>query len=157
MNWNEHYHNYIKKCLIVSNIFLLLVSSLVYSDTKIVYSAEDDFVNMDAITMRHIFTRKITKWSNGKEITVFTRPFDSIVHKNFVWEWFQLTNYKYKRLLKSRTYTGEESGVKIVSSDEEMLLKVSLTPFSIGYLSSLHTFAVRGNTKNVVILELGDI
>jgi len=107
--------------------------------------------------MRNIFTRKMTKWYNGHIITVYTRPFNSIIHKNFLWEWFQITSYRYKQLLESRTYTGQSSGVKFAKTDDEMLLKVSLTPFSIGYLSSLNKFAIHGEHGNITIIKLDNI
>lgn len=83
-----------------------------------------------------IFTRQKRWWLNGGKITVFTRVLDSVEHKMFVIDVLNLSPYQFKSKLDGAIYSGNNTPVIEVSSDEEMLLKLSLTPYSIGYINS---------------------
>lgn len=115
------------------------MSSVVLSADVVVHTApaDENIQPTDTFLLADIFTRKTTRWeSSGQKITVFTRPHNSIEHKLFVMDWLQLTNYRYKKLLKQNTFSGNSSSVKIITSDEIMILIVAKTPNSIGYISN---------------------
>jgi ABC-type phosphate transport system substrate-binding protein len=82
-----------------------------------------------------IFTRKKHFWSNGKKIIVYIKPTDSIEHKIFVMNVLNISTYKYKTMLESVTYSGANTPVIEISSDEEMISKLERTPYSIGYVN----------------------
>lgn len=98
----------------------------------------------------HIFTRKTMFWSDGHKIKVFTKPTDSIEHKLFSISILGLTPYKYRMMLDSVIYSGVNTPVIEVNSDEEMILKVSTTPYSIGYLN-YNTIITNMNTDIITI------
>lgn len=107
------------------------------SAEAIVHSAppEEQISKHEPLRLTNIFTRSTTKWrSNGARITVFIRPINSIEHKLFVFQWLHLTNYRYKKLLQQNTFSGIASNVKTVQSDEHMLIIITATPNSIGYV-----------------------
>lgn len=96
---------------------------------------EEKLVTPETFKLTNIFTRKITKWStNGARIIVFIRPINSIEHKLFVMRWLGVTNYRYKKLLQQNTFSGAASNVKIIISDEQMMITIKSTPNSIGYV-----------------------
>ena len=118
--------------------FILLICSTTYAETNtpvvIVQTAVVE-TKLDVPELVHIFTRKQMFWSDGHKIKVFTKKTDSIEHKLFTMNVLNLTPYHYRTLLDSVIYSGSNTSVIEVSSDEEMILKVSSTPYSIGYLN----------------------
>jgi ABC-type phosphate transport system substrate-binding protein len=97
-----------------------------------------------------IFTRKKLFWSAGKKIVVFTRPVDSIEHKLFVMDILKMSPYKYRSLLDAVVFAGDNTPVIEVASDEEMLIRLSMTPYSIGYVKD----DVYANHNNLNIIRI---
>jgi len=123
----------------MNNIVRFLVASILMLQTSyasdLVHSKP---LNIDytTTTLRSIFTRKRTFWSDGKRITVFIKPVNSIEHNLFLTSWLGMTKYRYKKLLNIHIYSGRNTNVKTVSSDTEMLLALRSTPYSIGYMTN---------------------
>jgi ABC-type phosphate transport system substrate-binding protein len=106
----------------------------------------------DIHKLTDIFTRKLIRWeADGGKITVFVYPLNSITHKAFVFEWLGLTNYRYKKMLQQNTFSGYASSVRIVSSDEQMMLTITTTPNSIGYISNYMVF---NNDSKISIISI---
>lgn len=101
-----------------------VISNRFSPDTTI---AHRDIVN--------IFTRKKIYWSDGHKITVFTKISDSIEHKIFIMNILNITPYRYKTMLNTITYGGENTPAIELSSDQEMMSKLSNMPFSVGYIN----------------------
>lgn len=125
-----------------------MISSSIPAD--IVYNRVDT-LQSEYLTLQNIFTRKQKYWADGSKITVMIKPLDSVEHKYFVTEWLGITNTRYKRMLESEVYAGATTPPVVVNSDEEMMLKISTTPNSIGYID--RKLVIRGE-KNVKILTL---
>ena len=138
----------ILKILILS-VFLIIPLQTSYSDVQVVVPSEYNKLLRDKIMVSYIFTRKVTKWETGERITVFTKPLDSIEHRYFLNQWLNMTTGKYKRELEGQTYSGRATGVKEVSTDEEMMVMVMQTPASIGYLN----YGVILHDKSVKIIN----
>lgn len=142
----------------ILRVFLVLVITLscasVRSADIVIHTAppSENIQSNDTRLLANIFTRKITRWlSNGQKITVFTRPLNSIEHKLFVIYWLGLTHYRYKKLLKQNTFSGAASSVKTITSDEIMLLTITKTPNSIGYISK---FMVLNNDSTITYISI---
>jgi len=102
--------------------------------------------------LKAIFTRKRVFWSNGERIHVFTKPVNSIEHRIFLAQWLGITTYRYKKLLKVQLYSGKNSGVRIVNSDQQMMVSLLRTPYAIGYMADGTVIQnVNGELELVVI------
>lgn len=121
-------------------ILWLVISNVAYPEElynqKVIangYILERQWSRMELVD---IFTRNRIWWPNSKKITVFTRQLDSVEHKLFVIDVLNLSPFQFRSRLDSVIYAGKNTPVVEVTSDEEMLLKLSLTPYSIGYVNS---------------------
>lgn len=133
---------------------LLVYWSALANAADVIHTApiSEDLRSTDVRELKGIFTRKITRWRvSGENIVVFVKPLNSVEHKEFVIEWLGLTNYRYKKLLKQNIFSGTASSVKIIRSDEQMLLVISVTPNSIGYISN---YMVWNNDSTIIKLTL---
>lgn len=102
-----------------------------------------------------IFTRKQKTWNTGENIIVYIKPINSIEHSIFLSEWLGVSRYRYKKILNKQLYSGKSNGVKEVTSDEEMLIAITTTPYSIGYLfdgTLLYSY-VNDNNENIIIIK----
>lgn len=135
-------------CKIIEiTLVLLLVCPNVNVDSAVIYNQMDKYQN--APTLLNIFTKKHRYWSDGSRIIVFIKPINSIEHKFFVREWLGVSPTKYNEMLESSVYSGEATNVTEVTSDEQMMIAISQTPNSIGYIDN--KVLVRGE-RNVKIL-----
>ena len=122
-------------CQVVVGFMIVLTSLSGNADVKIIANSQNDWLLYNHLTIANIFTKKTTKWSNGRTITVFIKPLESIEHKDFVHSMLHMTHFKFSQDLNARITSGNGVNVIQVSSDEEMLMRISNTPFSIGYVN----------------------
>jgi len=114
---------------------ICLVTCLSLSvESAVIYNQEQSYQGNP--TLLNIFTRKTRYWPNGARIRVFAKPLNSIEHKYFVMSWLGVSTSKYRQLLEDSNSVDQGSKIQEVFSDEEMLLQVSITPNSIGYLDN---------------------
>ena len=135
--------------ILILSVFLVIPLHTSYSDVQVVIPSEYNKLLRDKLMVSYIFTRKVTKWETGEKITVFTKPLDSIEHRYFLNQWLNMTSGKYRRELDGQIYAGKTTGVKEVSTDEEMMVMVMQTPASIGYLN----YGVILHDKSVKIIN----
>jgi ABC-type phosphate transport system substrate-binding protein len=64
-------------------------------------------------------------------------------------DWLGVSPTKYKEMLESSVYSGDSANVTEVDSDEQMMVVISQTPNSIGYIDN--KVLLRGE-RNVKIL-----
>jgi ABC-type phosphate transport system substrate-binding protein len=138
----------ILKILMLSMLSIIPVHTS-FSDVQVVIPSEYNALLRNKLMVSYIFTRKVVKWETGEKITVFTKPLDSIEHRYFLNQWLNMTSGKYRRELEGQTYSGRATGVKEVSTDEEMMVMVMNTPASIGYLN----YGVILHDKSVKIIN----
>ena len=136
---------------IIITLSLLLFSNIVSSGADIVARIDnpDKTILVNRLAIQRIFTRKITRWSNGTNISVFTKPLTSIEHKNFSMSVLGLTPFNFKRQLESQTYSGKSTSVMEVDSDEAMAMKIAQTPGAIGYIN----YAIIIGNKTIIIID----
>jgi ABC-type phosphate transport system substrate-binding protein len=137
----------IKGRIIELALVLLLVFPNVNVDSAVIYNQTDKYQNEPALL--NIFTKKSKYWLDGSKIVVFIKPVNSIEHKYFVRDWLGVSPTRYKEMLESSVYSGEATNVTEVDSDEQMMIAISQTPNSIGYIDN--KVLVRGE-RNVKIL-----
>lgn len=118
-------------------LLLIFIMSSSFAREPIVIANQDvPEIKIPQFNLVNIFTRKQIFWSNGHKITVYTKPVDSIEHKIFTINVLNLTPFKYKTLLDSISYTGKNTPTIELKSDQEMIFKLSMTPFAIGYINN---------------------
>lgn len=124
-------------------LFLLLGSlqlsctALCADDHAILVIANPDS-NTDQITesnLRSIFAMRNRIWSTGDTVKVFVLPDDHPAHVLFAKNILHTFPYNLRRIWDRRVYSGVGQSPTVVSSEEEMIEKVSSTPNAIGYVS----------------------
>lgn len=134
-------------CLV---LFVLATIFAVSIKANVVYNREEHLL-LDNRQLADIFTRKQKYWEDGTKITVYIKPINSIEHKAFVVEWLQISHNSYRTKVDHEVYSGNNSGLIEVKSDEEMLIKVANTANSIGYIDN--KLLLRGE-KNVKVISI---
>lgn len=130
-------------------LWILFFCNPTHTGTQVLITQEYQMHAFDKDTIVKIFTKKVTRWADGQLITVFIKPINSIEHKDFVQSWLNMSNSKYKQELEKQTYSGKSLSVVEVDSDAEMVLKISSTIGSIGYIN----YGVVINTKQLKVLS----
>ena len=108
-----------------------MIPTVIYST----YESKKKTVRLSKTELQRIFTRKITRWSNGDEITVYIKPIGSIEHRSFVAAVLGMTLYRYSKSLEVNTYTANAITVMEVRTDTAMRAAVHSNPGAIGYLN----------------------
>lgn len=122
-----------KRWLILS---LLIFSTGLESNVDLVSNLSNPKVMlMNRLSVQNIFTRKMTRWSNGDNIVVFIKPLESIEHKDFVSNVLRMSPFNYKKNLDAQLYTGKSTGVMEIPTDDSMIWKVVSTPGGVGYIN----------------------
>lgn len=115
----------------------------------IVWAETSTTITLDRYTIQRIFTRKVTNWPDGTNITVFTKPFNSTEHKDFVYKILKISPFYYQQLLEQQTFSGKASSVIEITSDAQMYRKISNGVGSIGYVN----YEIYKDNKKVIIID----
>lgn len=129
--------------------FLLMVENVLAND--LVHTSDMELIYTQEY-IKSIFTRRMTHWVTGERITVYTKPLNSIEHRNFLITWVGISAYRFKQLLNRQIYSGKNTSVKVVNSDVEMLLSLRATPHSIGYMSDASIICHIDKNDDLVII-----
>ena len=121
------------------------------NDPTIIFSNydTDNTIFMNRLAIQRIFTRKDTRWENGKNILVYIKPIDSIEHRIFVANVLNMTLYRYQKSLETYTYTARALPVTEVNSDDKMRVAVNSHPGAIGYIN----YELVVNEKTIKIID----
>lgn len=128
---------------------LLMVQSVCYSTDIILWKENSDTITLDRYYLQKIFSKKISRWPNGMNIQVFTKPLHSIEHRDFVVNILGLSPFYYEQLLESQTYAGRTASVVEVPNDGIMIMRVEQTPGAIGYIN----YEVYVGSKKVIVVD----
>ena len=136
---------------ILSSIIILFLISIknINSSEIIIWKEDADSMSLDIYSVQKIFTKKINRWPNGRNISVFIKPMNSVEHRQFVIKVLQMTPYGYKEQLERQTYSGKASSVVEVSTDNEMILKVENNVGAVGYLD----YQLYAGNKKIIIID----
>lgn len=126
-----------------------MVQSVCYSTDIILWKENSDTITLDRYYLQKIFSKKISRWPNGMNIQVFTKPLHSIEHRDFVVNILGLSPFYYEQLLESQTYAGRTASVVEVPNDGIMIMRVEQTPGAIGYIN----YEVYVGSKKVIVVD----
>ena len=85
-------------------------------------------------TLRAIFGMRMQTWSDGTRVRVFVLPDDAPLHQRFSKGMLNVFPYQLRSAWDRLVFSGIGQAPVKVNSIEEMLVKVTGTPGSIGYL-----------------------
>ena len=139
--------------LILMVIMFVVNTKLCSAADLILWKDHADIVLMDRYYVQKIFTRKIARWPDGRNINVYTKPINSIEHRDFVKSVLGISPFYYQQLLETQTYTGAASAITEVPNDDQMIMKVEQDPSAIGYLN----YEIFIGDKRVIIINNSDI
>ena len=91
--------------------------------------------SITASTLRSIFAMRNRRWGQEDRVEVFVLPDDHPTHVSFAKMILHTFPYNLRRIWDRRVYSGTGKLPNLVSSEEEMIEKVSNTPNSIGYIT----------------------
>ena len=96
-------------------------------------------VNQTTVTvnvLRAIFSMRMTTWPNGLLIKVYVLPDDHALHHDFAKEKLSVFPYQLRSAWDRLVFSGTGQAPIRVSSNEEMLARITNTPGAIGYLET---------------------
>lgn len=140
------------KKLIVIFLLLFSINNSIAADL-IIWAENAESITIDRYSLQQIFTRKISRWPNGQNITVFIKPKNSIEHRDFVKNILGISNFYYEQLLEQQTFAGKSSSVTEVATDKHMITKIETTPGAIGYIN----YEIYAGNKKVIIIDRSSI
>lgn len=136
-----------KKLLIILLICLSIHSA--EATELILWKEHRDAVVLERYYLQKIFTKKIAKWPDGRNINVYIKPFNSIEHKDFLSNVLGLSPFSYQQQLETQTFTGKSASVTEVDDDAELILKVERDPSAIGYIN----YEIYIGNKKVIVIN----
>lgn len=116
----------------------------------IIWKEDETTITLDRFTVQKIFTKKITRWPNGKSIVVFIKPLSSIEHRDFVLNTLGMSPYYFREQLEEQTFSGKASSVTEIANDQQMLMKIEQTPGGIGYVN----YTIHFESKEIIIIDI---
>jgi ABC-type phosphate transport system substrate-binding protein len=128
---------------------LSLGISLAYANQSVIANPIVPDKTLSHKEIVNIFTRKKTFWSDGRRIVVYTRLVDSIEHRLFIINVLNLSPFRYKAVINDVIFNGLNTPTIELATDAEMLMKISATPYSIGYTST--SIIVNNNSEIIKI------
>ena len=101
---------------------------------------------IDKNTLLSIFRMNKLSWSDGQQIKVFVLPPDNPVHARFSKKILNTLPHNLQRYWNRMVFSGAGEGPEMVWSENEMLMRVSSTAGSIGYVMDA------GHVKSIKVL-----
>lgn len=132
-------------------ILLLLMIGKTHADGHYEVVTHPD-VNQEVVSvnvLRAIFSMRLKTWPNGKLIKVFVLPDDHLLHHDFAKEKLNVFPYQLRSTWDRLVFSGTGQAPTRVSSNEEMLEKITNTSGAIGYLETtyinddIHTLQIK--------------
>jgi len=103
---------------------------------KVIANASVEESELKLKDLRSIYTMKKSIWSNGDRISVFVLSGDNATHKDFCRSLLKVFPRQLESVWYRLVYSGTGEKPVSVSSEEEMVKRVSNTPGAIGYIRS---------------------
>lgn len=86
--------------------------------------------------LRAIFSMHLKTWPDGRLIKVFVLPDHDPLHQKFSKEQLNVFPYQLRAVWDRLVYSGTGQAPVSLTSNSEMLARVSSTPGSIGYIDT---------------------
>ena len=113
--------------------------------------AQVDVLHIDEV--RSIFTLKKSHWDNGLKIKVFILPKDSVITKAFAYKVLRMPPAMYFDILEANYASGKTNIPTSIDSEYALLVKMSITPGSVGYVYKADILIDTTNLKVLRIKE----
>lgn len=115
--------------------FIIWSGVLLAKEPQVIANSTIPYDTVSRTELVNIFTRKKLFWEDGHRITVFIKPMNSVEHKIFTIDILNMTPYSYKSMADSIIWSGKNTAPREIASDDEMILQLSRTPYSVGYIN----------------------
>ena len=129
---------------------LLFSTQSVPVDIIVNKDAQVDVLHIDEV--RSIFALTKSHWDNGLKIKVFILPKDSVITKAFSYKVLRMPSAMYFDILEARYADGKTNIPVVLDSEYSLLVKMSTTPGSIGYLYNKADILI--DTPNLKVLKI---
>lgn len=141
------------RSILTTLVFILIINIPTRTNAAtniLVWREYNNLIVLDRTSLQKIFTRKVTRWPDGRNITVFIKPINSIEHKAFITNILQMRPFMYQQMLEQQIYSGKASSVVEINNDSQMIFKIESTPGSIGYID----YELYVENKKVIIVDV---
>jgi ABC-type phosphate transport system substrate-binding protein len=130
---------------------LLFSTQSVPVDIIVNKDAQVDVLPIDEVSS--IFTLTKSHWHNGLKIKVFVLPKDSVITKAFSYKVLRMPSAMYFDILEAKYASGKTNIPVVLDSEYSLLVKMSTTPGSIGYVYKADILIDTPNLKVLKIKE----
>ena len=121
---------------ILAIAFIFAAFSPVVTATEVVVNKSVSTSGYSKADIRAIFTMQKRRWSNNKQIKVYTLPDNNPLHKDFVKNNLNMLTYHVRKVWDRMTFSGTGTAPVELESEQDMIDKIATTPDSIGYINS---------------------
>jgi ABC-type phosphate transport system substrate-binding protein len=121
---------------ILAIVFIFAAFSPLVTASEVVVNKSVSTSGYSKADIRAIFTMQKRRWSNNRQIKVYTLPDSNPLHKDFVKNNLNMLIYHVRKVWDRMTYSGTGSAPIELESEQEMIEKIATTPDSIGYINS---------------------
>jgi ABC-type phosphate transport system substrate-binding protein len=121
---------------ILAIVLIFAVFSPLVTASEVVVNKSVSTLGYSKADIRAIFTMQKRRWSNNRQIKVYTLPDSNPLHKDFVKNNLNMLIYHVRKVWDRMTYSGTGAAPIELESEQEMIEKIATTPDSIGYINS---------------------
>lgn len=116
-------------------VFPILVYADNNQDVALIINPSVRTETIDVSVARAIFTRKLTRWSNGNIVRVFVLPDNHPIHRKFVKEKLGIFPYQLRQIWDRIVFSGINEAPEVVENIGKMYQAIKENPGAIGYAS----------------------
>lgn len=109
-------------------------NTIVHNTVPIV-SLSTQQTNVSYNELKSIFTLSTQRWDDGTKITVVLLKNDNSAQRAFLWEYFGLSQARYREVIAEKISRGANPPIYVLS-EFEMVSRIARTPGSIGFAGS---------------------
>ena len=135
-------------------LFLLSINFKSIADHVGVIGRQENYT-ITKNEVKQLFLLKRKRFSTGELSTLVQMNSNSTLHKLFVREILGMNIETYKKIIYNSINSGFNGNIITVSTQEEMINKVSTVSNSIGYIDS-NIILINSNYNNITIYKIID-
>ncbi|GJL76473.1 hypothetical protein [Nitrosomonas sp.] len=128
----------VKSILYCILLFLAIGKAHANGHYEVVIHPDVDQETISVNVLRAIFSMRMKTWPNGKIIKVYVLPDNHPLHHDFAKEKLSVFPYQLRSTWDRLVFSGTGQAPITVSSNKEMLEKITNTPGAIGYLETAY-------------------
>ncbi|MCC5826320.1 MULTISPECIES: hypothetical protein [Alkalimonas] len=116
-------------------LVFVLFFSLSSQAVQVIAHPSVELKQLSPAQLRALFSMRQTQWPDGSAVRVFVLSSDHPLHQNFCKEQLRMFPYQLDNIWNRLSFSGIGTRPQLVSSEQELLQMIQLTPGSIGYSS----------------------